>query len=144
MKNNSMERGYIKIKENKDNQLVVEAKLVNYTLWMSKHEIADLFNVFVSSVSNNLRAIFKSGLLREGDVTRTHKYEDNGRQCEMTLYNLEALIFVSYRVASYESRAFREWAMKALTEYTRTKPKRAAKVLIVYNLSSKLPAITLN
>lgn len=111
---------------------------------MTKHEIADLFNVFVSSVGNNLRSIFKSGLLREENVTRLHKYEHNGRQCEMTLYNLEALIFVSYRIASFEARAFREWVMTALSEFTRTKPKREADVLIVYNLSSKLPAITLN
>lgn len=59
-----MERGYIKIKENDDNQLIVEAKLINDTLWMSKHEIADLFNVFVNAVGKNLRSIFKSGLLR--------------------------------------------------------------------------------
>ena len=139
-----MERGYITIKENDENQLIVEAKLVNCTLWMSKHEIADLFNVFVNTIGNNLRAIFKSGILREEEVTHTHKYENNGRRCEVTLYNLEALIFVSYRIASYEGRAFREWVMKALTEYTRTKPKREAEVLLVYNLSSKLPAITLN
>lgn len=138
-----MERGYIKIKENTCHQLVVEAKLVNCTLWVTKHEIADLFNVFVSSEGNNLRAIFRSGLLHEEDVTRIHKYENNGRQCEMTLYNLEALIFVSYRIASFEAQAFREWVMKALTEYIRTKPKKEADVLIVYDLSSKLPAITL-
>lgn len=139
-----MERGYIKIKENNENQLIVEAKLVNCTLWMTKHEIADLFNVFVSFVGNNLRAIFKSGILQEKNVTRIHKYENNGRQYEMTLYNLEALIFVSYRIASFEAQAFREWLMKALTEYTRTKPKREVEVLIVYNLSSELPAIRLN
>ncbi|MDH6312823.1 hypothetical protein M2137_001608 [Parabacteroides sp. PFB2-10] len=139
-----MERGYIKIKENSESQLIVEAKLVNCTLWMTKHEIADLFNVFVSSVGNNLRSIFKSGLLQEESVTRIHKYEHEGRQCEMKLYNLEALIFVSYRIASYEARAFREWVMAALTEYTRTNPKREAEVLIVYNLSSKLPHISLN
>lgn len=139
-----MERGYIKIKENKDNQLIVEAKLVNCTLWMTKHEIADLLNVFVSSISNNFRAIFNSGLLQEENVTRIHKYEDNGRQCEMTLYSLEALIFVSYRIPSYEARAFREWVMKALSKYTRMNPQKEAEVLIVYNLSSKLPAITLN
>ncbi len=144
MKNYNMERGYIKIKESEDNQLIIEAKLVNCTLWLTKYEIADLFNVFVSYVSNNLRATFKSGVLREEDVTRTHKYMDNGRQCEMTLYNLEVVIFVSYRVASYEAQAFREWVMKALTEYTRTKPKREVETLIVYNLSSELPAITLN
>jgi hypothetical protein len=139
-----MERGYMEIKENAENQLFVEAKLVNCTLWMSKHEIADLFNVFVNTIGNNLRSIFKSGLLREENVTRIHKYENNGRQCELTLYNLEAIIFVSYRIASYEARAFREWVIKALTEYTRTKPQKETEVLIVYNLSSKLFNISLN
>ena len=139
-----MERGYIRIKENRDNQLIVEAKLVNCTLWMTKHEIADLLNVFVSSVGNNLQAIFKSDILREEDVTQIHKYEHNGRQSETTLYNMEVLIFVSYRIASYEARAFREWVMKALTEYTRTKPRKETEVLIVYNLSSKLFDISLN
>ena len=139
-----MERGYIKIKENKDNQLIIEAKLVNCTLWMTKHEIADLLNVFVSSVGNNLRSIFNSGLLHKEDVTRIHKYEDNGRRCEMTLYNLETLIFVSYRTASFEAQAFREWVMKALAEYTRTQPKREAEVLVVYNYSNKLTSVILN
>ena len=142
--NKIMERGYIKIKENVEDQLIVEAKLVNCTLWMTKHEIADLFNVFVNTVGNNLRSIFKSGLLREEDVTQIHKYEHNGRQSETTLYNMEVLIFVSYRIASYEARAFREWVMKALTEYTRTKPRKETGVLIVYNLSSKLFDISLN
>ena len=139
-----MERGCIKIEENEENQLIVVVKLVNGTLWMSKHEIADLLNVFVSSIGNNLRSIFKSGLLREENVTRIHKYENKGRQCELTLYNLEAIIFVSYRIASYETQAFREWVMKALTEYTRMKPKKETEVLIVYNLSSKLPTIIIN
>ena len=139
-----MERGYIKIKENETNQWIVEAKLVNCTLWLSKHEMANLFNVFVNSIGNNLRAIFKSGILREEEVTKIHKFENNGRQSEVILYNLEALIFVSYRISSYESRALRDWVMKALTEYTRTKPKKEKEVLIVYNLSSKLPVISLN
>lgn len=138
-----MEQGYIKIKENDEGQFIVEAKLVCSTLWLTKHEIADLFSVFVSSVSNNLRSIFKSGLLREENVTRIHKYENNGRKCETILYNLEALIFVSYRIASYEASAFSEWVIKALTEYTRTKPKKS-EALIVYNLSSKLFEISLN
>lgn len=113
--NKAMERGYIRIKENSENQLIVEAKLVNCTLWMTKYEIADLFNVLVSSVGNNLRSIFKSGLLREDNVAQIHKYENNGRPCEMTLYNLEALIFVSYRTASFEAKAFREWVIRALS-----------------------------
>ena len=68
-----MNRGYIKIRENGENQFVVEAKLVNCTLWMTKHEIASLFNVYVSSIGNQLRSIFKFGLLCEDEVNCLHK-----------------------------------------------------------------------
>ncbi len=44
MKNNRMERGYIKIEENSQREFVVEAKLIDGNLWLSEHEIADLFN----------------------------------------------------------------------------------------------------
>ncbi len=139
-----MEKGYIKITDGKLGQSIVEAKLVSGTLWLTKYEIADLFNVSVISIGNSFRAIFKSGTLREEKVTRMHKYENKHRQCEVMLYNLEAIIFVSYRVASLEARAFREWVMEALTEYTKAKPPKETEVLIVYNLASKLHAITAN
>lgn len=139
-----MERGYLEIKENQSNKLIIKAKLVNCTLWMTKHEIADLFNVFVSTVNNNLRSIFNSGLLHKEDVTRVHKFEKDGRQCEMTLYNLEVLIFVSYRIASFESQAFREWVMNALSGYYKTQQKKEAEVLVIYNFNDKMPSIILN
>lgn len=138
-----MEQGYIRIKKSEDNQLIIDAKLVNCTLWMTKYEMADLLNVFISSIGNNLRTIFKSGLLREKDVTRIHKYQDGNRQSEVVLYNLEALIFVSYRISSSEARAFRQWVMKTLSEYNRIKSEKA-KVLITYSLPSELSVISLN
>jgi len=67
-----MRRRYIKIRENGENQLVVEAKLVNCTLWTTKHEIVSLLNVYVSSIGNQLRSIFKSGLLYEDEVSCIH------------------------------------------------------------------------
>lgn len=139
-----MERGYLEIKENQSNKLIIKAKLINCTLWMTKHEIADLFNVFVSTVNNNLQSIFNSGLLHKEDVTRVHKFEKDGCQCEMTLYNLEVLIFVSYRIASFEAQAFREWVMNALSGYYKTKQKKESEVLIIYNFNDKMPSIILN
>lgn len=129
---NIMEHGYIKIKENDANQLTVDVKLVNCTLWMTQHEIADLFGVFVSSVDTNLRAIFKSGLLEEEKVTQTYQYKHKNRECIMTLYNLEVLLFISYRLLSPQAQAFREWVMQALT-----KQKKESQTLIIYNVSSK-------
>ncbi|MDR2948019.1 MAG: hypothetical protein LBV71_02305, partial [Prevotella sp.] len=83
-----MERGYIKIEENGQQEFVVEAKLIDGNLWLSKHEMADLFNVFVNTIGNNLRAIFKSGVLREENVTHIHEFEHKGRECQTVLYNL--------------------------------------------------------
>ena len=141
-----MNRGNIKIKEKNHHQFIVEAQLVNGNLWLTKHEIADLFNETISSVSNSLHAIFKSGLLKKKDVSRIHLFDRNGNQCQTTLYNLEALIFVSYRIASFEASAFRQWVMKALCEYTRDgKNIREGEVFVTYNLVRNLSSvITLN
>jgi len=137
-----MNRGNIKIKETNHHQFIVEVQLVNGTLWLTKHEIADLFNVSIGLASNNIHAIIKSGVLREEDVTRIYLIERNGKPCHTTLYNLETLIFVSYRIASFEARAFRHWAMKALCEYTRDdKNIRVSEVLITYNSLENLPSI---
>ena len=137
-----MNRGYIKIKETSHQKFIVEARLVDGNLWITKHEIADLFNVPVGMVSNNLCAIFRSGVLREEDAIRGHLFERNGKPCGTTLYNLEALIFVSYRIASFETRAFRQWVMNALCEYTRyDKNIHVGEVLITYNPMENLHSI---
>jgi hypothetical protein len=141
-----MNRGYIKIKETSHQKFIVEAQLVDGNLWITKHEMADLFNVPVSMVGNNLSAIFKSGISNKEDVTSVHSFERNGKPFGMTLYNLEALIFVSYRIASFEARAFRRWVMNALCEYTRDdKNIRTGEVFIIYNAGENLSSIiTLN
>lgn len=141
-----MNRGNIKIKETEHHKFAVEVQTADGNLWLTKHEIADLFNVTISSVCNSLHAIFKSGLLQKEDVSRIHLFDRNGNQCQTTLYNLEALIFVSYRIASFEASAFRQWVMKALCEYTRDgKNIREGEVFVTYNLVRNLSSvITLN
>jgi hypothetical protein len=141
-KSKDMNRGNIKIIETAHRKFVVEVKLADGNLWLTKHEIADLFNVTISVVSNSLRPILKSGILQEEEVTRIHLSDHNGKQCQTTLYSLEALISVSYRVASSEARVFRQWVMKALCEYTRDdKNIRVGEVLITYNPVEKLHSI---
>ena len=66
-------RGYITITglENKDEQPIVSVKIENGNVWMTKHELARLFGVFVQTIDANVRSIFKSRLLYDGDVTIT-------------------------------------------------------------------------
>jgi hypothetical protein len=128
-----MNRGYIKIKETEHQKFVVEIQTADGNLWLTKHEIADLFNVTITSVSNSLHSIFRSGLLREEEVTCIHLFDQNGKQCHSTLYNMEALISISYRVASGEARVFRQWVINVLCEYTTGKKKfHAGEVLVTF------------
>ena len=130
-----MNRGTIKIRETEHHGFVVEIQTADGKLWLTKHEIADLFNVTISSISNCLYSIFKSGLLQERDVTQTHLFDQNGKQCQTVLYNLESIIFVSYRIASGEARVFRHWVINALCEYSGGKKNvSAGEILIMYNL----------
>lgn len=72
-----MERGYIKITEEEIGKPIVEVKMVNGTVWMFKHEIARLFDVYLQTVGNNFRSIFKSHLLRKEEVTMELKLKMN-------------------------------------------------------------------
>ncbi|HCY42424.1 MAG TPA: hypothetical protein DHV48_13885 [Prolixibacteraceae bacterium] len=139
-----MNRGYIKIKETEHQKFVVEVQIADGNLWLTKHEIADVFNVPISVVSNSLRSILKSGLLREEEVTCIHLFDRNGKQCQTIIYNLEALIFISYRVASGEAKVFRQWVMKILCKNT-IDIKRVFKgeVMVDYKLMKDLSIISI-
>lgn len=139
-----MERGYLKIEESSDKQFVVTAQLVDSTVWLTKHEIADLFNVFVSTIGNNIRYLFKSGLLCEEAVTRIHKTEINECYSETTYYNLEVIVLLSCRINSLEAKAFRMWMLESVCSLCNAEQKKVANVLNVYSLNSNLPSIILN
>ena len=139
-----MNRGTIKIRETQHHEFVVEIQTADGNLWLTKNEIADLFNVSTSSISNCLYSIFKSGLLQEKDVTQIHLFDQNGKPCQTTLYNLEVVNFVSYRIASGEAKAFRQWVMKILFKNTiDVKRVYNGEVMVVYNLMKDLSIVSI-
>jgi Virulence protein len=112
-----METGHITIHNTESKQPSVEVQLVRNTLWITKSEIARLFNCFIQKIDVNIRSIFKSKLLYEADVTCTHRYTDkNGNERQTTFYNLEMLIFLSYRIGSLEASIFRNFLNESLRE----------------------------
>lgn len=81
-------------------------------VWLTKHQIADLFGVFVSGVSSNIRSILKSGVLREEKV-RHHQKNGNGTFVEV--YNLEMITALAFRLHSENAQIFRKWIVEAIT-----------------------------
>ena len=134
-------RGYITITglENKDEQPIVSVKIENGNVWMTKHELARLFGVFVQTIDANVRSILKSRLLYDGDVTITEKQDKS----IVTYYNLEAIIFLSFRINTYCTKLFREWVLNSLCEHKRLQEKKP-EVLVVFNPGSNRTTISYN
>ena len=82
-------------------------------IWMTQHEITDLFGCFVSKVNSNIRSILKAGILRESDVCRTYRYQ-NGNFVEQ--YGLVMIIALLFRIQSRNAEVFRKWLTKRLTK----------------------------
>jgi hypothetical protein len=127
--------------EDINRQPTVSVKIENGNVWMTKHELAGLFGVFVQTIDANMRSIFKSGILYDGDVTITERQEKDGKVHYVTFYNLEAII--SFRINGYCSKLFREWVLNSLCEYKRLKDKQP-EVFVVFNSSDNQTFISYN
>jgi hypothetical protein len=127
-----METGSIKIIIEEGKAPSIEAKLVNNNLWLSKYEIMHLFNCFPQKIEMNLRSIFKSWLLRENDVSYTYRYTDKGAEKQVVYYNLDVLIFLSYRIATFEAEIFRQFIKSALWEHLQKKENMGNTTLYWY------------
>ena len=85
------------------------------TLWMTQAQIADLFGKDVSSVSRHISNIFAEGELEEDNSLQ--KVQTIRRPA--TIYNLDVIISVGYRVSSPKATAFRRWATGVLVQYAK-------------------------
>lgn len=105
-----METGYIKFLETGSNATILDVKPVNGAVWMTANEIADLFGVYTLTVNKHLKIIFKEELSRENEVVKEFRYicPKHG-ECIRIYYNLQVIIFLSFRIKSIYTKIFREW-----------------------------------
>lgn len=81
-------------------------------VWLTQAQIADLFGVFTSAVSANIRAILKSGILQEDRVFRRTRSR-NGNLVER--YDLEMITALAFRLKSEKAKVFRKWIIERAT-----------------------------
>lgn len=80
--------------------------------WLTQNQIADLFGVFASAVSANIRSILKSGVLDEGRVFRRTRSR-NGNLVER--YDLEMITTLAFRLKSEKAEVLRKWIVERIT-----------------------------
>ena len=134
MKKQIKDLGSIEIADNDYGPCTVSVRLVDGNVWMTQSQIARLFGVYEATVRNNLRAAFRSGILREGDVTHPSW---NGQSGFGTLYGLEVIIYMSFRAGTYRAKAFRKWVVHTLSEHYRQGKPKGPSVVILYSLKIK-------
>lgn len=130
-----MKTGYIKFVDIETNKPIIEVKIIDGTVWMTINEMADLFGVYTPTISKHLKAIFKDNLLREIEVSKEYRYTADNGEYIRTYYNLEAIIFLSFRIQSLYTKAFREWVLNAFCEYG--KNKKCHEVIMIFNARTK-------
>ncbi|MGA1367996.1 MAG: virulence RhuM family protein, partial [Blastocatellia bacterium] len=105
-----------------DGRSQIKLRAKNQTVWLSQREMAQLFDVSTDNVGLHLKNIFEDGELnREATTEESSVVQIEGSrevQRPVTLYNLNAILAVGYRVRSPRGVQFRRWA-KTMERHTR-------------------------
>lgn len=114
----------IVIYQTADGQMQIDVRMENETVWLSQQQMAELFQKDRTVIGRHIRNIFTEGELEEKMVcakfahTTPHGFmQDKIQHQEVTLYNLDVIISVGYRVKSQRGTQFRIWANKVLKDY---------------------------
>jgi len=109
-----MKRGTITIRNtNSDNIQIYIELYEDGTVWMTRNEIASMFNIYLFSVEANLKHLFKSNSFGDKEVRREEtQILSNDQKCMVEYFNLEVIIALSYRLNSYPCIHFRQWVAK--------------------------------
>lgn len=101
-----------------DEEIKVNVRLENETVWLSIDEMSYLFGRDISVIGKHIRNIFKEGELIKDSVWAKFAYTaSDGKTYQVDYYNLDVIISVGYRVKSQRGTQFRQWANKVLKEY---------------------------
>ncbi|WP_281698120.1 virulence protein RhuM/Fic/DOC family protein [Hallella colorans] len=114
----------IVIYQSEDGSTQLDVKLEGETVWLSQAQMSELFGKDRTVIGRHIRNIFKEGELDEKVVcaknahtTQHGAIADKKQIQEYTVYNLDVIISVGYRVHSQRGVRFRQWATSVLKQY---------------------------
>lgn len=104
-----------------DGKSRIQLRAKGNTVWLSQREMAQLFDVSTDNIGLHLKNLYEDGeLVREATTEDSSVVQiEGGREVRrsVTLYNLDAILAVGYRVRSPRGVQFRRWASTILKEY---------------------------
>ena len=120
---NAANRGEIIIYRAVDNTVQLDVRMEQETVWLTASQMAVLFGRDVKTIRKHINNALREELdksLVVANFAYTKKYgrrEGYTQQKEETIYNLDVIISVGYRVKSQRAVAFRQWANRVLKDF---------------------------
>src|SRR3989344_232227 len=104
--------------QTEDGQTRIEVRLLDETVWLTQPQMSELFDKDRRTISEHIQNIFIEKELDENSVCRKFRHTAaDGKNYQVTHYNLDVIISVGYRVSSHRGTQFRIWATARLKEY---------------------------
>lgn len=104
-----------------DNQVQLDVRMENDTVWLNLNQMAYLFDRDKSVISRHIKDIYNDQeLIKEATVAKNATVQIEGNReivRSINYYNLDVIISVGYRVKSLRGVQFRQWASKILKDH---------------------------
>ena len=109
----------IEIYRSQDGSVQLNVKLENETVWLTQSQMAELFGRDRTVITRHINNCYKEGELDRHTTCAkfAHMGKDQDQTYETTMYNLDVIISVGYRVKSLQGTRFRQWANSVLKQY---------------------------
>ena len=98
-----------------DGNVKLEVNMHDETVWLTQEQMIHLFGRDQSVISRHIKKLFEEKELDE--KSNMQKMHIASSDKPVTLYSLDVIISVGYRVKSKEGTRFRIWANKILKDY---------------------------
>ena len=116
-----MEENKIVIYQTEDGQTQIDVRLENETVWLTQAQMVDLFKSSRTNILEHIQHIYEDDELDEISTCRKFRQvqKEGNRMVHRTktMYNLDMIISVGYRVNTKRGIRFRQWANRVLKEY---------------------------
>lgn len=104
--------------QTEDGLTKIDVQMSGETVWLTREQMAELFQRDRSVIGKHIKNIFDEGELRKEAVWAKFAHTaDDGKVYQVDYYNLDVIISVGYRVKSLRGTQFRIWANSVLKEY---------------------------
>ena len=96
-----MQENKVIIYTTNDGKTKIDVKLEEETLWLTQAQMCELYQTSKSNVSEHIKHIFEEGELDKNSVVRKFRTTAaDGKEYEVSHYNLDMIIALGYRIRS--------------------------------------------